>query len=249
MKSVNTDIAYAHIRSRILSGEWPPGQSLMTVPLAEEIGVSRTPVRDALRKLEADGLVDIEPRLGAKVKETPLGEFRDLSELRSALEVQAAGLAATRRTEADLAEIREAFAAMDALTPTMIRTKGRRSVIDKVARHDVRFHLAIVAAAHNEIMQREILRLALIHQVALNPLGKRIGAIYTPDQRVQNHHRSMSEHEAVLQAIERGDVRAARQAMEHHLALIIETTLRTIERSEKAQRQRDLTPEELVSLV
>ncbi|MEO6005461.1 MAG: GntR family transcriptional regulator, partial [Opitutus sp.] len=59
MKSVNTDVAYNHIRKRILSGEYPPGHPLMTELLANEIKVSRTPVRDALRKLETDGLVTI----------------------------------------------------------------------------------------------------------------------------------------------------------------------------------------------
>ena len=77
MKSVNTDVAYEHIRKKILNGEYLPGQALMTEVLAEEIGVSRTPVRDALRKLETDGLVSIQPHLGASVKKIQLPEFRE----------------------------------------------------------------------------------------------------------------------------------------------------------------------------
>jgi DNA-binding GntR family transcriptional regulator len=68
MKNVNSDIAYDFLRKRILNGEYPPGRALMTEVLSDEIGVSRTPVRDALRKLEADGLVSIRARLGASVK-------------------------------------------------------------------------------------------------------------------------------------------------------------------------------------
>ena len=94
MKSVNTDVAYNHIRKRILSGEYPPGHPLMTELLANEIKVSRTPVRDALRKLETDGLVTIQAHLGASVKKMQLKEFREMCDLRLALESHAAGLAA-----------------------------------------------------------------------------------------------------------------------------------------------------------
>ena len=116
MKSVNTDVAYEHIRKKILNGEYLPGRPLMTEVLAEEIGVSRTPVRDALRKLETDGLVSIQPHLGASVKKIQLKEFRELCDLRLALESHAAGLAARNRSDADLHEIRFALEAMRRLT-------------------------------------------------------------------------------------------------------------------------------------
>jgi DNA-binding GntR family transcriptional regulator len=63
MKHVNSDVAYDFIRKRILNGEFSPGHALMTKELSAEIGVSRTPIRDALRQLEADGLVTIRPHL------------------------------------------------------------------------------------------------------------------------------------------------------------------------------------------
>ena len=77
MKNVNSDIAYDYLRKRILAGEYAPGEALMTNVLAPEIGVSRTPIRDALRQLEADGLVTIQPRLGASVKKMDLKTFRE----------------------------------------------------------------------------------------------------------------------------------------------------------------------------
>ena len=77
MKNVNSDVAYDFLRKRILDGEYLPGQALMTNALASEIGVSRTPIRDALRQLEADGLVTIQPRLGASVKMMDLKNFRE----------------------------------------------------------------------------------------------------------------------------------------------------------------------------
>src|SRR3954453_21922330 len=116
MKSVNTDVAYDYIRKRILSGDFPPGHALITELLANEIKLSRTPVRDALRKLETDGLVTIEPHLGASVKKMQLKEFRELCDLRLALECHAAGLAALNRTETDLREIGFALESMGRLT-------------------------------------------------------------------------------------------------------------------------------------
>src|ERR1043166_872550 len=116
MKSVNSDIAYEYLRKRILSGEYAPGQALMTNVLAPEIGVSRTPIRDALRQLEADGLVIIQPRLGASVKKMDVKGFRESCELRLALESHAAGLAARNRSDVDLHEISLALEEMRRIT-------------------------------------------------------------------------------------------------------------------------------------
>lgn len=102
MKNVNSDIAYEFLKKRILSGEYLPGTALMTNALSPEIGVSRTPIRDALRQLEQDGLVTIQARAGARVKQMELREFREVCEMRLALESHAAGLAARRRTDTDL---------------------------------------------------------------------------------------------------------------------------------------------------
>ena len=82
MKNVNSDVAHAHIRKRILGGVYRPGQPLMTNELSAEIRVSRTPVRDALRQLEADGLVVIRPHLGARVKTKTFIEYREMRGLR-----------------------------------------------------------------------------------------------------------------------------------------------------------------------
>src|SRR5689334_17238462 len=112
MKNVNSDVAYDFIRKKILSGEYPPGHALKTEVLSSEIGVSRTPVRDALHKLEADGLVIVQARLGASVKKMTVKEFREMCDLRLALESHAAGLAAINHTEADLHEIKFALESM-----------------------------------------------------------------------------------------------------------------------------------------
>src|ERR1043166_7703910 len=120
MKSINSDIAYNSLKKCIVSGEYRPGAALMTYVLAKDLGMSRTPIRDALRQLEADGLVIIQTRLGARVKQMDLKEFREMCDLRLALESHAAGLAARRRGEGDLQEIRFALVAMQTLTEQII---------------------------------------------------------------------------------------------------------------------------------
>ena len=157
MKSVNTDVAYNHIRKRILSGEYPPGHPLMTELLANEIKVSRTPVRDALRKLETDGLVTIQAHLGASVKKMQLKEFREMCDLRLALESHAAGLAALNRTDADLSEIQFALEAMRRLTAEIASAPEEQPLISELVHEDVRFHIAVMTAAKNELMKKEIL--------------------------------------------------------------------------------------------
>src|SRR3954464_4115910 len=150
MKSVNTDVAYDYIRKRILSGEYPPGHALMTETLSSEIKVSRTPVRDALRKLETDGLVTIRAHLGASVKKMQLKEFREMCDLRLALESHAAGLAALNRTEPDLSEINFALEGMRRLTGEIAAAIDEHPLITDLVREDVRFHIAVMSAAKND---------------------------------------------------------------------------------------------------
>src|SRR5688572_27597822 len=115
MKNVNSDIAYAHIRKLILNGTYRPGQALLTNDLSTEIGVSRTPVRDALRQLEADGLVIIRAHRGASVKSMEFKEYREMCGLRLALETHAASEAAENRTSEELREMKHALEAMRGL--------------------------------------------------------------------------------------------------------------------------------------
>ncbi len=244
---VNSDFAYDFIRKRILNGEYRPGQALMTNVLATDIHVSRTPIRDALRQLEADGLVTIRPRLGASVKAMELKEFRDLCGLRLALESYAAGLAAAQRTEADLHEIGAALAALRDLTERFVAAEEENRSLTELAREDVRFHIAIMTAGRNDLIKKEILRLHLINRVVswLNPgtKDKPLG----PEKADLDEHRRVvqQEHEQIAEAIQRGDPAAARAAMKRHLSSIFENSLRNMARAEDRLISRELTKEEL----
>src|SRR5439155_20048231 len=111
-----------------------------------DIGGSRTPVRDGLRQLEADGLVSIKARLGASVKMMDVKEFREMCGLRLALESHAAGLAAQLRSETDLQEIKFALDAMKKLTSKISAPKQDEPTLGELRREDVRFHIAIMSA-------------------------------------------------------------------------------------------------------
>jgi DNA-binding GntR family transcriptional regulator len=245
MKSVNSDIAYDYIRKRILSGEYAPGSSLATNTLSELIGVSRTPVRDALRQLESDGLVTIKTRLGASVTSLSLLEYREICELRLALESHAAGLAAANRTDADLREISLAVESMRKVTEKIKGSVDEQPHLADLQREDVRFHLAVMTAAKNALMKSEILRLHLINRVVLAP-APLIGA--SSDERAGRDARRrlvLKSHGDIFQAIKRGDAKAAHTAMEEHIQDIIDRSVRTIADAAAGQAAQALSEEEL----
>lgn len=246
MKNNNSNYAYDYIRKRILSGEYPPGHSLLTNPLASEIGVSRTPVRDALRQLEGEGLVSILPYHGASVKSMDLEELRDLCELRLALESHAAGLSARNRTPADLQEINHILKVMTDLAERIIASNKEEPLIRELEKEDVRFHIAIMNSARNELFKKEILRLHLINRIVSGRFPAIAGnASDEKKERDKRRRATMASHQAIYDAIERQDVAVAKSEMERHIQNIIDNRFQIIARSESNLISRDLTDEEL----
>ena len=139
---VKSDLAYTVVRDRILTGEYPPGSSFNQATLAVELGISTTPLREALRKLESEGLVQLGAHRDALVTDLSAEEARDLLEMRLALDPLAAGLAAGRRTRDDIAAIRAASA---------IHALPEHPTLDQLVRHR-RFHQAVYRASHNEVL-------------------------------------------------------------------------------------------------
>ncbi|HWT34395.1 MAG TPA: GntR family transcriptional regulator [Microbacterium sp.] len=140
--AVKSDLAYSVVRGRILSGEYAPGSSFNQASLAVEIGISTTPLREALRRLSSEGLVDLGAHRDATITRLSVEEARDLLELRLALDPLAAGLAAERRTRDDIAAIRDA---------SVITALPEHPTLEQLARHR-RFHQAIYRASHNEAL-------------------------------------------------------------------------------------------------
>jgi DNA-binding GntR family transcriptional regulator len=243
MKKVNSDVAYDYIRKKIISGEYAPGSPLMTETLSGEIRVSRTPVREALYKLKGEGLVSISPRLGASVKKMDVKEFRETCELRLALEGHSAGLAALNHSQGDLREIRFALEAMRELTASIIADTDESKFIEDLVREDVRFHVAIMTAAHNDLMKSEILRLNMVNRLMIGPKNIKQPE-RTKAESDENRRRVQASHEEIYETIARGDSRAAREAMERHIQDIVEKTLHLISESGRS-KSRQLSEEEL----
>lgn len=138
-----SEYAYRELRRKILSGEFAPGSGLNQFTLAKTIGISTTPLREALKRLKGEGLVELDAHRDARVTPLQAEEARDLLELRRALDPLAVALAAERRTDADVAAIREAAEGLRALP-------GNPDHEDLVAHR--RFHAALYRASHNALL-------------------------------------------------------------------------------------------------
>src|SRR3990167_8258800 len=146
--SAAADHAYNLIRSKILEGVFLSGQRLKEGELSVICDVSRTPVREALRKLTTDGLVLITPNSGAIVAEWDQEDIADIYRVRIQIEVLAAGLAAERRTEAQLSLLEQAAEAIRAL----VDEATHREVHSEIARLNSDFHHLIIRAANSRAL-------------------------------------------------------------------------------------------------
>ena len=193
------DQVYTAIRERISSGSLPRGARVHQEDLAEELGVSRTPVREALRRLAAEGLVEMRTNRGARVADVDQIGMRESYEARTVIEPGAARLAAALRPPEPLARMRAAVLAQ------------RRSLRDVQRSFEANreFHLALAAASGNNFLVQFAERLWVA----------RIGeTIY--ERQVQTQERMLldvREHEQIIEAIEAGDGRRAESLTRRHL--------------------------------
>src|SRR3954452_10317773 len=141
--ATKSDLAYTQVRDLILSGELQPGAVLPQATLAGAIGMSTTPLREALRRLKQEGLVELDAHRDARVAPLDATEARDLLELRLALDPLAASLAAHRRTDDDLAAIADGLERLENLP--------RKPTPGPQSGHP-RFHAAIHRASHNAML-------------------------------------------------------------------------------------------------
>jgi DNA-binding GntR family transcriptional regulator len=190
------------LRSRITSGHIPPGGHLVESELTTEFGVSRTPIRSALRTLADEGLVVLEPNRGAFVAEWTSAYAAEVMTIRALLEALGAELAAQHRTQAQLAAMTSLCSEMDELNAH--QPKGYRG---EIAQLNHEFHLAILAAAASPRLYN------IAKDLALAPLMSGSFQYYSPEELA----RSLQDHRLLLDAIERQDSPAAKSLMESHL--------------------------------
>lgn len=136
------EIVFQRLRKAILTGELEPGERLMEIQLAEKLGVSRTPVREAIRKLELEGLVVMVARKGAQVAHFTEKDIQDVLEVREALESLAAKLACRRMDERAFLKLQLAIAEYD--------YAAKEQDIETMIKKDVAFHETIFTATQNE---------------------------------------------------------------------------------------------------
>lgn len=194
------EIVYEELKRQIMTGEIPPGMRMMEVELADDMGVSRTPIREAIRKLEKEGLVCIEPRRGAYASEVSIKDMVDVLEVREYLEGMASGLAAKKITAQEAETIRQA---------TIAYKKAVESGnTEEIIKEDELFHKLIVDCSGNKTL------IQMVNQV--QDLALRFRYIYYDD--FSRYKNMPYEHQEIFDAIVSGDSEAARTIGDAHVA-------------------------------
>ena len=193
------EMVYEELKMQILTGAIVPGTRMMEVELADEMGVSRTPIREAIRKLEKEGLVTIEPRRGAYASQISTEDMVEILEVRQNMEGLAAFFAASRMKPEQLTALKD------------VSQKYNEAVseenMENMIKYDTRFHRIIVESCNNKVLVQ------MIEQ--LQELLLRFRYIYYDNfRRAEN---MPEEHKAILDAIEQGNADAARDAADIHI--------------------------------
>ena len=187
------------IREAIIDGRLPPGQRLKEEELARELGMSRTPVREALLTLESEGLVESIPRRGATVRSYAVGDLDDVYQLRALLEGYAARRAATRISPDDVARLEESC-------DRFARLRAEDDLIDLV-KENLRFHSVIHEAAASDRLA------AFIRKVIEIPLVYKSFYWYSPEQKLISQH----YHRQLTRSLRLGDGERAELIMREHV--------------------------------
>lgn len=193
------DVVFKTLRDAILKGDLKPGERLMEVSLAQKLGVSRTPIREAIRKLELEGLVKMTPRKGAEVAQITLKDLTDVLEVRRHLEELAVELSCKKATKEDLEELRRCHEEFKRTIET--------DDLTEMAVADVTLHDVIYKTTGNK-------RLIQI----LNNLREQMYR-YRLEYIKDEHKRKVlvNEHKMLLDAISERNVDAAKQAIKQHI--------------------------------
>jgi DNA-binding GntR family transcriptional regulator len=199
--TTKSDLAYTRVRGLILSGELAPGAVLPQAALAQTIGISTTPLREALRRLKQEGLVELDAHRDARVRPLDADEARDLLELRGSLEPLAASLAALRRTDDELADVRAALDGLEGLSsrPSASELESHR-----------RFHAAIHRASHNALLV-EILDGLWVKTDRYRRHGLEAG------RSEEERDSRATEHRLLFEAVRDNDPDAAAELMRRHV--------------------------------
>lgn len=195
------------LRDAIVGSVLKPGERLMEIQLAEELGVSRTPVREAIRKLELEGFVVMIPRRGTYVADLSLKDINEVFELRTALEMLAAGLAAERITDEELEELERLLVQIGEYIET--------NDMEKIVEFDTRFHDLLYKASRNDRL------VGIINNLREQFTRFRSISIAYPGRLKQ----TWEEHRRLVEAIAQRNIDLAQQLSREHMENAEQTLL------------------------
>lgn len=193
---------YVHIKDAILNGRFDGGTRLPEDMIASEIGVSRTPVRDALRRLQSEGLIEIAPNFGARVASWTEAELGEITQMRVMLEGFACTLAASKITANQLTLLSSYCDEM-----AEAAKGGANADLDQISRTNLGFHRVIAEAADNSRLT------AAVEPLWHFPVVIRKFALFSPS-RIE---RSVNHHYEILAALREGDAEWAGAVMRAHI--------------------------------
>lgn len=193
------DVVFNTLRQAILKGELEPGERLMEIQLADRLGVSRTPIREAIRKLELEGLVLMIPRKGAEVAKISEKSLRDVLEIRRALDALAIELCIERMSEEDIQSLTDA--------QEVFRQSVENSEPMTIAENDEHFHDVIYNSTNNQRLVQ------MLNNLREQMYRYRLEYIKDADKR----QILVLEHDQILKAIKERNVAEAKIAIRAHV--------------------------------
>ncbi len=196
------EVVFETLKEAILTGKLEPKERLMEVKIADQLGVSRTPVREAIRKLELEGLVVMVPRKGAYVSDISYKDIVDTLELREALETFAVKLAIEKNTVKDIKILEE-------LNKDFQKAYKEKD-IEKMVEYDTDIHNEIFVLSNNSKL--------INFMDGLNEIMQRFRLIFFNE--TYNPERIAKEHEEIFRALKNKDVEKAQKAMKTHLSTL-----------------------------
>lgn len=209
------DVVFNTLRQAILRGELKPGERLMEIKLANKLGVSRTPIREAIRKLELEGLVLMIPRKGAEVAEITEKSLIDVLEVRAALEELAVQLACDRMGKEDIQKLKEAAEHFADIVDS--------ADITRVAAADVAFHDVIYQATDNQRL------ISLLNNMREQMYRYRVEYL----KQREFHSQLLSEHQEIIRALELGERDVAAKVTNQHIENQVAAVSGSLKRKEQ----------------
>ena len=208
------DVVFNTLREAILKGDLKPGERLMELQLASKLGVSRTPIREAIRMLEQEGLAVTTPRKGAEVAKMTLKDMEDVLDIRDALDELAVRIACQKISDEQLKQLEDMKELFEKSTQT--------GNVKKIAEADVTFHDVIYEATGNPKL------VTLLNNLREQVYRYRVEYIKDP----KNYPTLIAEHEAILESLKNRDVKNAVEAMHVHVANQAEAVKTVIQEQE-----------------